>query len=223
MHRQHEMKSTRTDNMQDELLHILKEVGAIYTDDHFVYTSGKHGSVYVNKDALYPHTKYSSRIGQMFAEKYKNADIDVVAAPALGGIVLSQWTAYFLSQMTGKDVLGVYTEKTLDKNQVFTRGYDKLVTGKRVLVIEDLANTGGSVKKVVDSVREVGGEVAAVCVMVNRNPEGVTTETMGAPFDSLAVFKAEAWDQKDCSLCKQGVPVNTKVGHGAKYVAEQQK
>lgn len=209
--------------MQDELLQILKDVGAVYTDDHFVYTSGKHGSVYVNKDALYPHTKYSSRIGQMFAEKYKDADIDIVAAPALGGIVLSQWTAYFLSQLTGKDVLGVYTEKTPDKNQIFTRGYDKLVTGKKVLVIEDLANTGGSVKKVVDSVRQVGGEVVGVCVMVNRNPEGVTTETIGAPFDALAVFKAEAWEAADCHLCKEGIPVNTKVGHGAKYIAEQQK
>lgn len=209
--------------MKDELLQILKDVGAIYTDDHFVYTSGKHGSVYVNKDALYPHTKYSSRIGQMFAEKYKDADIDVVAAPALGGIVLSQWTAYFLSQLTGKDVLGVYTEKTPDKNQIFTRGYDKLVTGKKVLVIEDLANTGGSVKKVVESVRQVGGEVVGVCVMVNRNPEGVTTETIGAPFDALAVFKAEAWEAADCPLCKESVPVNTKVGHGAKYIAEQQK
>ena len=72
----------------NNVVDILKKVGAVITDSHFVYTSGKHGSVYVNKDAVYPHTRETSRIGQLFAEKFKDADIDVVAAPALGGIIL---------------------------------------------------------------------------------------------------------------------------------------
>lgn len=69
-----------------EVVEILKNVGAVMTDDHFVYTSGKHGSVYINKDALYPHTAETSRVGELFAEKFKDLDIDVVAGPALGGI-----------------------------------------------------------------------------------------------------------------------------------------
>src|ERR1700694_4387544 len=104
--------------MNNEVLDILKSVGAIITDSHIVYTSGRHGDAYINKDALYPHTKEVSRIGELFAEKYKDKDVDVVAAPALGGIILETWTAYHLSQMKGKEVLGVYTEKTPDKNQV---------------------------------------------------------------------------------------------------------
>src|SRR5258706_12737000 len=136
-----------------DVITILKKVGAVLTDDHFVYTSGKHGSVYVNKDAVYPHTKETSEIGKLFAEKFKSKKIDVVAAPALGGIILSQWTAYHLSKLQKKEVLGVYTEKTPEKDQIFTRGYDKLVKGKNVLVIEDLTTTGGSVRKVVDSVK----------------------------------------------------------------------
>src|SRR3989338_8246250 len=57
--------------MDKKIIKILKNVGAILTDDHFVYTSGKHGSVYINKDFLYPHTKETSHIGRMFAEKYR--------------------------------------------------------------------------------------------------------------------------------------------------------
>jgi len=85
-----------------DVISILKKVQAVLTDGHFVYTSGKHGSVYVNKDAVYPHTKETSQIGKLFAEKFKNKNIDVVAAPALGGIILSQWTAYHLSKLQKK-------------------------------------------------------------------------------------------------------------------------
>lgn len=203
-----------------EVIKILKKVGAVLTDGHFVYTSGKHGSVYLNKDALYSHTAETSRVGELFAHKFKDAEIDVVAAPALGGIILSQWTAFHLSRLKGKEVLGIYTEKTPDKQQVFTRGYDKLVKGKKVLVIEDLTTTGGSVRKVVDSVKSLGGRVVAVCVMVNRDPDNVTSEIVGGPFSALGILKAEAFDEKSCPLCKKGVPVNTTIGHGKKFLEQ---
>ena len=204
--------------MTEDVVSILKTVGAIITDSHIVYTSGKHGSVYINKDALYPHTELSSKVGVMFAEKNKDLSVDVVVAPALGGIILSQWTAYHLSKMKGKEIFGIYTEKDAEKNQVFTRGYDKFVKGKNVLVIEDLTTTGGSVLKVVNSVKAAGGNVVAVSVMVNRNPDAVNATMMGAPFSALGVLKAEAFDEKDCPLCKKGVPINTTVGHGKKYL-----
>src|SRR3990172_112591 len=96
---------------KNTVIDIIKKVGAVLTNDHFVYTSGKHGSVYINKDAVYPHTKETSEIGRMFAEKFRDLEIDVVAAPAVGGTILSQWTAYHLSEITVKDILSVYTEK----------------------------------------------------------------------------------------------------------------
>ena len=201
-----------------DIVEMLKQVGAIITDSHIVYTSGKHGSVYVNKDALYPYTALSSEVGEMFAQKNKDLDIDTVVAPALGGIILSQWTAYHLSKLKGKEIYGVYTEKDSNKNQIFTRGYDRFITGKRVLVIEDLTNTGGSVLKVVSSVRNAGGTVAAVCVMVNRSPDVVNESMMGAPFSSLGILRAEAFEESVCPLCASGVPINTTVGHGKKYI-----
>ena len=81
-----------------DIITILKQVGAVITDSHFVYTSGKHGSVYINKDALYPHTQETSQVGKMMAEKYQHRTVDVIVGPALGGIILSQWTAYHLSK-----------------------------------------------------------------------------------------------------------------------------
>jgi orotate phosphoribosyltransferase len=202
----------------NDVISILKKVQAVLTDGHFVYTSGKHGSIYVNKDAVYPHTKETSQIGKLFAERFKNKNIDVVAAPALGGIILSQWTAYHLSKLQKKEVLGVYTEKTADNNQIFTRGYDKLVKDKNVLVIEDLTTTGGSVRKVVDTVKASGGKVVGIGVMINRDPKNVTNKVVGGPFISLGILKAEAFDEKKCPLCKKGVPINTNVGHGRKYL-----
>ena len=201
-----------------DIIDILKKVNAVITNDHFVYTSGKHGEVYINKDALYPHTKETSEVGNMFAEKYKDSNVDVVVGPALGGIILSTWIAFHLSQLTGREILGVYTEKDEEKNQIFTRGYDKLITGKNVLVIEDLTTTGGSVKKVVDTVKNAGGTVTAVCVMVNRNPDEVNSEIMGVPFDALGVLPAKAYDESECPFCKEDRPVNTDVGHGRKYM-----
>lgn len=202
----------------EDVISILKQVGAIITDSHIVYTSGKHGSVYVNKDALYPHTEFSSKVGLMFAEVNKGYPVDVVVAPALGGIILSQWTAYHLSRLKGKEVCGIYTEKDTDKNQIFTRGYDRFVKGANVLVVEDLATTGGSVLKVVNTVRSAGGTVAGVSVMVNRNPDEVNEALMGAPFNALGVLRAEAFDESVCPLCQKGVPINTTVGHGKKYL-----
>lgn len=212
------------------IISILKKVGAILTDDHFVYTSGKHGSVYINKDFLYPHTKETSQVGKMFAEKFKNKNIDVVAAPAVGGTVLSIWTAYHLSKLKNKEVLSVYTEKdkgttagASESEQIFRRGYDKFIKGKKVLVLEDLTTTGISVKKTVDAVKKAGGKVIAVCVMVNRDPKNVNEKTVGVPFYSLGIFPAEAFDEKVCPLCKKRIPVNTKIGHGKKYLEEKRK
>jgi len=211
--------------MKDDVILILKKVGAILTDDHFVYTSGKHGSVYINKDFLYPHTKETAQVGKMFAEKFKSKAIDVVAAPAVGGTILCTWTAYYLSKFKKKEVLSVYTEKdkgttasAAESEQMFRRGYDKFIKGKKVLVLEDLTTTGISVKKTVDAVRKAGGKVTAVGVMVNRNPSQVNSKFVGTPFFALGVFPAHAFDEKDCPLCKKGVPINTKIGHGKKFL-----
>ena len=216
--------------MAKTVVDILKKVGAILTDDHFVYTSGKHGSVYINKDFLYPHTKETAQVGKMFAEKMKSKAIDVVVAPAVGGTILCTWTAYYLSKLKKREILSVYTEKdkgttasAAESEQIFRRGYDKFVKGKKVLVLEDLTTTGLSVKKTVEAVKHAGGKVVAVCVMVNRNPQNVNAKFMGVPFYALGVFPAVAYSADVCPLCKKHVPVNAKIGHGKKFVEGKAK
>ena len=199
---------------------ILKQVGAVITDSHFVYTSGKHGSVYINKDTLYPHTRLASRVGNMIAQKFATRAVDVVAGPALGGIILSQWTAFHLSRIKQKNILGVYTEKDDQGHQIFRRGYDQLVKGKKVLVVEDLTTTGGSVAQVVASVTAAGGRVTGVCVMVNRDPR-VTSKVVGAPFTALGVIQADAFDATDCPLCQNHIPIDIQVGHGRQFLAQK--
>ncbi|MFA5076149.1 MAG: phosphoribosyltransferase family protein [Patescibacteria group bacterium] len=207
--------------MSKDIVQIFKDINSIITNSHIVYTSGKHGSFYINKDGLYPYPKRVSEVCKMFAEKYQNEDIDVVIGPALGGIILSTWTAYHLSELENKEILGIFTEKDENNNQIFKRGYDKIVQGKNVLVLEDVTNTGGSVKRVVDAVKQAGGNVVAACVMVNRQPKIVNSEFVGAPFSSLGVIEAEVFEEVDCPLCKKNIPINTDVGHGKKYLANK--
>ena len=202
----------------NETIEILTKVGAVLSKGHFVGTSGLHFNTYVNKDFLYPHTAETSRVCRLMAEKYKDANIEVVVGPALGGIILSQWTASHLSEIYGKEVLGIYTEKSLDGGQMFTRGYEKYIKdSKRVLVVEDIITTGGSILKSIKAVQESGGNVVGACAMVNKNKD-LDKEMFGVPFTTLADLFVDTYTESECPLCKNNVPINTNVGHGKKYL-----
>ncbi|MEK7195437.1 MAG: phosphoribosyltransferase family protein, partial [Patescibacteria group bacterium] len=186
-----------------EVLEILGRTGAVITGSHIVYTSGKHGKAYVNKDAVYPHTADTSRLCGAIAERFLLDGVEVVIAPAIGGVILSQWVAHHLTEMTEREVLGVYAEKIEGDAFAIRRGYDKLVAGKRVLVVEDVLTTGGSAKKVVEAVRALGGEVVGLGVLCNRG--GITPQDVAdvPKLDALVNVKLDAWDEATCPLCEQ--------------------
>lgn len=134
---------------EKDVLEMLASVGAVLVNSHFVYTSGKHGSAYVNKDAIYPYTKKVSGLCYDLAAPFCILEqmVDVVVVPAVGGINLLQWTAHHLSNMQDNEVLAVYAEKSADgETFVLNRGYAELVKDKQVLVVEDVLNTGGSAR-----------------------------------------------------------------------------
>src|SRR5260370_12024836 len=74
-----------------KIMQMFTTVGAVVTNGHFVYTSGRHSSIDINKDALYAHTKIISSLCQLMARPYNADQIDVVVAPALGGTGPRQW------------------------------------------------------------------------------------------------------------------------------------
>src|SRR2546430_14991404 len=95
-----------------QIWQMFADAKAIITESHFVYSSGRHSSVYVNKDALYVHTNVISTLCQKMAEPYHAERIDVVVGPILGGIVLSQWVAHHLNtKRSFGETLAVYAEK----------------------------------------------------------------------------------------------------------------
>ena len=218
----------------------FEAVGAVIKDDHFVYTSGLHGNAYVNKDAIYPHTELTSEACRAIAGAFRTLKYDVVAGPAMGGIILSQWVSYHANwlrclgrekeQMKDQLTVAVYGEKIenidlLDGKKVtegfgFHRGYRELVKGKRVLIVEDVLNTGGSVKMMVDAVQMAGGIVIGVGCLCNRGK--VTDEDLGVPLlYNLTTVDFRSWPEEDCSLCRRGRPINMEIGKGKDFVARK--
>ncbi len=209
---------------EQEILKILGKVGAIITDSHIVYTSGFHGTAYVNKDALYPHTALTSRLCRSIARNFFYDNVDVVIAPAIGGVVLSQWVAHHLTYE--HEVLSVYAEKSEDgKAFVIKRGYDKLILGKRILVVEDVLTTGGSAKKVIEATRAIGGNVIGLGVLCNRGGINAEHYVGDIPkFTALINVKLDAWTEEECARvgpCSSGVPINTDVGKGREFLARR--
>jgi len=188
----------------------------VFRSGHFVFTHGRHSDNYLNKDALYTDTIETSKLCRAMAERFAGQGVEVVVGPAIGAAILAQWVAYHLTHITGRDVSAAYADKDGQGGFILKRGYDRLVKGKKTLIVEDLTTTGGSVKKVVEVLRTLGAEVAGVIVLANRG--GVTKEAVGNPpvFEALVNVELESWEPEACELCKRGIPVNTDVGHGKK-------
>ncbi|MDP3734866.1 MAG: phosphoribosyltransferase family protein [bacterium] len=207
---------------EKEVWQVLRDVGALITDSHIVYTSLKHGSTYFNKDALYPHTESTSRLSREIANRFANDDVAVVIAPAIGGVILSQWVAHHLSQYTKREVLAVYAEKTENGNGfVIRRGYEKLIPQAHVLVVEDVLTTGASARRVIETTRALGGKVIGLGVLCNRG--GVTRHDVGgiSKLFGLVNVQLETWNETNCPLCAQHVPINTDVGKGREFLARK--
>jgi orotate phosphoribosyltransferase len=189
----------------------------VVVDGHFVLKSGRHSSVYVNKDMLYTDSERIALLcmdlGQPFVDrKHPEIQVQVVVGPAIGGVILAHCVAKHLSFDSADTVRSLFADKD-GEGFVIKRGYDKFVTGKRVLVVEDILTTGGSVRGTVEAVRKVGGEVVGVAAICNRGR--LTAETLGVPrLRSLVEMDLETWAENDCPLCRERIPVNTDVGHG---------
>ena len=202
---------------------ILVDCEALLADDHFVYISGDHGSGWVDKDAIFVDPQRIRRLTQLLAAAAKRFNADILCGPATGGLIVAQWTALELG------LPAVFAEHTQPRTAqqlrgefTFHRGYDRLLAGKRVLVVDDVVNTGLSVRQTAAAVRQAGGEVIAIAALVDRG--NVNAESLGVPdYVYLLEYDIPDWPAADCPLCQAGVPVNTRYAHGQDFLDAQQQ
>jgi orotate phosphoribosyltransferase len=126
----------------------------------------------------------------------KDLQVDIVASPALGGILFGFAVAAAL------DATLIFSER-VDGTMVFRRSFE-VPEGARILVAEDVVTTGGSVKEVCDLVDSEGGEVVGVVSMIDRGG----TPAFDAPYYPLLRLETPSWEQEDCQLCKRGIALS---------------
>ncbi|MFN4260278.1 MAG: phosphoribosyltransferase family protein [Gemmataceae bacterium] len=215
------MTPEQREALAQETLHILTASGAILDNDHFVYISGDHGSGWIDMNAIYPHTERLEQLCRALARLLRDHDIQVVVGPATGGLIVAEWTAHELG------VLAAFTEhaETVAPGEIrgrfiLRRGYDHLVTGQRVLVVDDIVNTGWSTRQTVAAVRQAGGHVVAAACLVTRGNVDATGVTV-PDFEYLLEHRIPSWPAAQCHLCQAGVPINTRYAHGRDFLAKQ--
>ena len=205
---------------QNELLELLKECGALLENDHFVYASGKHGSSYINKHAIYLRPEMANRVAIEIAQRFRHSDVEVVVAPEHGATKLGMLVAINLSHILRETVYSVDAVKVADGFMI-KEGQESIVNLRRVLVVDDILTTGKSLKKAVFATNMVGGIAFAACVMVNRG--GITARAIDHTMhlDAVASVNLHSWEENYCNLCSKDVPVNTQFGHGEAFLKKQ--
>ena len=220
----------------------MEILGAIIKGSHFAYTpkeipqgSGNwkwfHGADYIVKERALENPLMTKLIGMYLAEKFSGYGIEVVIGPELGAIILAHEVASQLTELESPSfqpglacISNIYAEKK-DRNldgspMVIRRGFDKLVSGRKVLVVEDVLTSGGSVLRVVEAVKAIGGEVAGVGAICNRGD--VLPEAVGnVPIVAIIETRMETYPEDNCPLCKAGVPINIEYGKGKEWLEKK--
>lgn len=180
---------------QTEILEILRETGVLM-EGHFRLTSGRHSGRYLQCAQVLQYPKFSEIIGREIANRFKDEEIDTVIGPALGGVII----AYEVARALG--VKSLFTERE-DGKMRLRRGFN-VEEGERVLVVEDVITTGGSVNEVMEILVEAGAKVVGVGVIVDRSTGKVD---FGVPTHSLVSLDIESYSPAECPLCQQGFPL----------------
>ncbi len=207
---------------QGEIADAFRSTQSIITGSHVVYASGNHGRDYVNKDRVFMDRQKLILLCAEIAERFRHDTIDVVLGPAMGGVIVAQWVGYTLSQITGRDIVSAFADKNGHGGYEVRRGYQDIVPGKRVLMVEDVINTGQSIMNAMSAVRRVGGEIVALAALCNRG--GMRVEELGVPrLEALVNVSLPQWPAERCPMCAEGMPINTTVGKGQEFLAKQQR
>jgi orotate phosphoribosyltransferase len=185
----------------DEVERVFRESGAL-RDGHFVLASGRHSPRYLEKFQVLQWPRHTERLCADIAHWARELGPETVAGPTTGGIILAHEVARQL------DLRAVYAERVENgTGREFRRGF-QLAAGERVLVVDDIMTTGGSVQETIDAVTRAGARVLGAAVLVDRSGGRARLDV---PLHSLWTLDIPAYDAATCPLCARGEPV-TKPG-----------
>lgn len=180
-----------------DLEQILEECGAL-TDGHFLLSSGKHTDRYVEKFHLLRKPVILQQVCQAMIEQIGEQDVDVVAGPTTGGILIAAEMARQLG------VRAAYAERAEDGSLARQfRRVEYFEPGDRVLVVDDILTTGGSVRETIKALEPHPVSLAGIVLMVDRS---MGRADLGAPYTAVTEMDVPVWDPDDCPLCAQGIP-----------------
>lgn len=180
---------------QEEILNMFLESGALL-EGHFLLTSGRHSNRYMQCARVLQYPHYAEKLGAALAEGFKDAGVEAVIGPAMGGIIV----AHEVGRALGTRAFFAEREQGV---MTLRRGFT-LEPGTRVLVCEDVVTTGGSVREVMEVVREKGAQVVGVGVLVDRSGGKVD---FGVPLRALLTMEIPSYDAAECPLCREGLPL----------------
>jgi orotate phosphoribosyltransferase len=186
-------------NQDEQLLKLFQQTGALL-EGHFQLTSGLHSPRYLQCALVLQYPEHAERVGRALAGYFKDQGIDLVIAPAVGGIIVAHETARALG------VRALFTEREAGV-MTLRRGFS-LRQGERVLVVEDVVTTGGSTRETIEVVKNAGGLVMGAGSIVDRSGGAVD---LGVRRHSILVLDVPVYDPSECPLCKQGTAA-TKPG-----------
>lgn len=179
---------------REQIINIFEKTGAMLTG-HFLLTSGRHSDRYFQCALVLQHPEHCRALCRELAARFSSEGVETVVGPAMGGITMS----YEIASSLGAKSL--FTERENGK-MVLRRGFT-ISPGERVLVVEDVVTTGGSVKEVIELVRELGGHVVGAGVLVDRSGGGAQ---LGVRTESLLQIPAVSHTSDQCPLCARGIP-----------------
>lgn len=174
---------------------LFQKSGALLKG-HFLLTSGRHSPVYWEKFRVLQFPPYTSELCRMIADRFRGDNVQVVAGPTTGGIII----AYEVARQLG--VRSVFAEKE-GEVRLFRRGFN-IDPGERVLIVDDILTTGGSIREVIAAVSKVGGKLVGIGVLVNRSEQDID---FGVPLYACLRSQAVTYQSTDCPLCAAGVPL----------------
>ena len=197
--------------LRDRALKDLQDSEVLMIDGHFDYDNGYHGRVYLNPHQLFRHPSTIWRFAQDLLDLLPSElaqQTEVVAGPVTGGALLAHTLAGLLdSRRSLTHPPCSFAPFNYDPSLGFALRalYRSEINGKRVLLADDVRNTGQTFARCAALVREAGGTVAATAEIYDRCE---ATVDLGAPNIALAEYRApENYPAAECPLCKSGIPI----------------